>query len=295
MAVDLKLVKALREDTGLGMMDCKKALEETGGDREKALDLLRKKGMAAADSRAHRAADQGRVAMFITDDKLSGALVELRSESDFVSRGDDFVGLVESLAEAAAKEPAGLDLATFLEKPAPAGGGSVADAVAALSGKVGEKIVLEQAASLPAPKGALTRLGGYVHHNARAGALVRIAYEKDGSVEAVDELLRSIGMHIVAHVPPPVAVDKDGLPAEIIEKEKAIQADTDEIKQKPEQIREKILMGKMSRFIKDRALLEQLLVTEVEDKVTVGDALKKKGKELSDTLVVEGFLHFELG
>lgn len=293
--MDLKLVKALREDTGLGMMDCKKALEEAGGDAEKAMELLRKKGMAAADSRAHRVADQGRVAMFITDDKLRGALIELRSETDFVSRGDDFTGLVSSLAETAAQQAPGLDLTTFLAQPAPGGEGVVADVVSALSGKVGEKVILESVGNLPPAKGGLTRTGGYVHHNARAGALVRLAYEKPGSADAADQLLRSIGMHIVAHTPPPVAIDKDGIPAEVIEEERAIQADTDEIKGKPDQIREKILAGKMGRFIKDRALLQQLLVTEVEDKVTVGDALERKGKELGDSFVVEDFVHFDLG
>ncbi len=295
MAVDLKLVKALRGDTGLGMMDCKRALEEAEGDAEKAMEILRKKGMAAADSRAHRSADQGRIAMFVTDDRLSGALIELRSESDFVSRGEDFTALVENLAEAAAKQNPGIDLETFLATPAPGGKGSVSDAVSALSGKVGERVVVQSVSNLPAPKAGATRLGGYVHHNARAGALIRVAYEKPGSADAADELLRILGMHVVAHSPTPVAVDKDGIPAEVIEKEKAIQSDTDEVKSKPEQIREKIVMGKMGRFIKDRALLEQLLVTEVEEKVTVGDALKRKGQELGDKFVVEHFVHFELG
>jgi elongation factor Ts len=160
---------------------------------------------------------------------------------------------------------------------------------------VGEKVVLEKADSLPAPKGSHARVGGYVHHNGRAGALVRVACEKEASLGALEGLLKDLAMHVVAAMPPPVAVGRDDIPKEILEKEEAIQADTEEIRKKPEQIRGKILKGKMERFIKERALLEQQLLTAAEEKLTVKAALERAGKDLSDSLVVEGFLRFELG
>ncbi|MCZ6602526.1 MAG: translation elongation factor Ts [Planctomycetota bacterium] len=296
MGVDLEGVKALRQETGLGFVHCKKALDEAEGNREQAIILLRKKGMAAADRRAHRAADQGMIALYISPEKSSGALVEMRCETDFVARGDDFIGLASELAKlAGGLEPGKVEKEMFLGQSAGAGKGSVQDEVKTLGGRVGEKVEMHRVASLPPPGTDRHRVGGYVHHNGKSGALVRIGYKSEATGATLDEVLKNLAMHIVAHVPPPVAVSKDDVPEEVVEKERAIQADTDEIKKKPEKIRGKILEGKMQRFLRDLALLEQPLVTVTDGKVPVREVLEKHGKDLSDSLVVEGFLRFELG
>lgn len=296
MAVDLKGVKALRDETGLGFMDCKKALDEASGNREEAVLILRKKGLAAAEGRSHRSAEQGVVGLFISPDGARGALVELRCETDFVARGDEFRKLAEDLADLAATMQGGqTETESFLGEALGSGKGTVGDEIKAIGGKVGEKVVLHRVASMPAPKAKRHRIGGYAHHNGRCGSLVRLSFEEEPTAGSVDDLLKDLAMHVTAHVPVPLAVSKDDIPSEVIERERVVQADTDEIKSKPEKIRGKILQGKMQKFLQEKALLEQPLVTVTDSKVAVREVLAKKSKELSDSLVVDGFLRFQLG
>lgn len=307
MASDLKEVKALRDETGLGFMACKRAMEEASGDRAKALELLRKRGMATAEKRRDRTAEQGRIGLYISPDGIRAGLVEIRCETDFVARSDDFVRLTESLAEAVSGSESAvgseeqalrgidIDAPSFLVRPAGAGRDTVEEEIKGIGGRVGEKVAFQRAAQLPPVAGRRYRIGGYLHHDGRAGALVRLAFGKEETAGQVDGLLKDLSMHVVAYVPSPVAITKEDIPPETLEKEKAIQADTDEIKKKPEAIREKILTGKMQKFMKDNALLEQPLVTVTDGKMVVSKVLANKGEELSDTLAVAGFLRFQLG
>lgn len=296
MSMDLKEVKALREETGLGFMDCKRALEEAEGDREQAIVVLRKKGMAAAERRTHRSADQGVIGLYISPDRTKGGMVELRCETDFVARSDDFRKLALGLAELVAEAETGpTGLEGLRERPAGPGKGTVADEIQAVGGRVGEKVVLHRVTSLPPSKSDYHRLGGYAHHNGKCGSLVRVSFQEGGTAEKVDGVLKDLAMHVAAYVPSPLAVSRDDIPQDVLAKEKAIQADTDEIRNKPEKIRDKILQGKMQKFIKELVLLEQPLVTVTDSKVAVGEVLKRKSKDLSDSLTVEGFLRFQLG
>ena len=197
MTITAKAVAELRAKTGAGMMDCKKALSETGGDEAKAMELLRQKGLKTADKKADRATAEGRVYSYIHHNQRVGAMVQVACETDFVARGDDF-----------------------------------------------------------------------------------------------EALCRDVAMHVAAAVPPPVAVSAEDVPAELVEEERRILMGSDDMQGKPEEIKEKIVGGRIDKFIKERALLEQEFVL---GEGTIGERLKAVIAKVGENMRIERFARFELG
>jgi elongation factor Ts len=261
-------VKRLRELTGSGMMDCKKALEESEGDLEKAVELLRIKGAKDVGKRAERATSNGLVVA------EGGTMVELNCETDFVAKSDDFVDLATKiLGVAVDQKPADVEALT----KAPLDGATVADAIQALSARIGEKLELKRYIHVDGP------VAVYLHRRSSdlppaIGALV--AYE--GSDE---EAARNVAMHIAAARPQ--FTTRDQVPAEVVENEKRIAEATAREEGKPEKILDRIVEGRITGFYKDVVLLEQASV--LDSKKTVKNLVDEAG------LTVKDFVRFEVG
>ena len=268
-------VKALRERTGAGMMDCKTALREAGDDIEKAIDILRKKGVAQAAKRAGREAKEGLVASRIHGKKA--ALVEANCETDFVARTDDFKSLVSmALEEALARGEDAVRSDKLNQR------------IAELSGKIGEKILLKRIQVVQTEKGVLFT---YIHSNNKLGVVVELTASNPESAKQASfaELGKNLAMQVAASNP--ISVSRAEVSPKVLEREKAIFKE--EIKGKPENILEKIIQGKVDKFYQANCLLEQPFIRD--DKMTVQALLNQVAKSLGDTLQVKQFVRFQLG
>ncbi|MEC9372949.1 MAG: translation elongation factor Ts [Planctomycetota bacterium] len=267
--VNAKDVMALRARTGLGMMDCKQALAETNGDVEAAEDFLRKKLKGKMDARTDRAAGEGRIGIAISNDGRTGAIVELRAETDFTARNDEFVTATKKLAEAVLEH-------------GHAGEVSKSDAIGAvvepLRIKTGENISYARGHKMEG--GSSTNFGTYIHHDGKTGVLL----QAEGSVN--EDLLKAICMHITAAVPRPLGVSKDDVPADKVEKERKFALEEAMESGKPKDIAEKMVEGKLRKFYESVALLEQPYVKDPDKKIK--DLLPK------DATIV-GFLRWQVG
>ena len=267
-------VKRLRETTGVGMMDCKKALQETEGDFDAAIELLRKKGQKVAAKRADRDAKEGVVAVATTDDNSVGALVEVNSETDFVARNDEFVSFAQQIADIAlAERPADRDALLALTL----NGRSVEDALTEMTGKIGEMIDARRVAVMHADGGEVV---AYVHPGAKLGVLVEMTGEGDLQAVGRDVAMQAAAMN-------PIAATRDEVPAETQQKEKEIGAEQARNEGKPEQIIEKIATGKLERFFKDHVLVEQPFVKD--SSMTVKQMLAQNSAD------VKRYVRFALG
>jgi elongation factor Ts len=269
MSISASMVKELRERTGAGMMECKKALVETSGDMDAAVELLRKSGQAKADRKSGRVAADGRVV--IAEDGLKAAMVEINSETDFVAKDDNFVAFAEAVAASVLASDAA-DVAALAANVL-ADGRTVEGARTDLVTKVGENISVRRFERIE----AADHLGSY-SHGARIGALVSL---RGGS----DELARDIAMHVAATNP--VCVDEDGVPAETLESERRIFAEQAAQSGKPPEIVDKMVSGRVAKFLKEITLLGQPFVKDPD--TSVGKLLKAAGAE------VTGFVRFEVG
>jgi len=277
-------VKDLRDRTGAGMMDCKKALNDASGDLEKAAQLLRERGLAKAARREGRETAEGTVAMASVG--AAGALVELGCETDFVARTDEFQALARDLAEAAASDPA-VDGPEKLTA-ASAGGEPVAKRIQAAAGKLGENVAVKRVARLEAPGGVV---GGYVHAGGKLGVIVALRTEARGP--GVAALARDLAMHVAAADPSPVAVDRSGVPADLVSREREVFAKQAAQSGKPEKVIEKIVEGRLNKFFAEVTLLEQAFVKDPDR--SVADLLAASAKELGAEVAVTGFARFRLG
>jgi len=256
------MVKALREQTGQGMMDCKKALQEAGGDIEAARDILRKKGLVTAETKAGRATAEGLVAIRVSPDGTSAAMVEIQCETDFCARNDVFRQMADDVAAMALACGDGPVEATEAMKEA---------VVAALS-KIGENMSYARGVKISAP-----RIGTYVHHNRKVGVVVGLAGEIS------DEALADLCMHVA--FADPMGITKDDVPADLVEKEKKLAREQALESGKPPQIVEKIVSGKVSKFLSSHALIEQQFVRDD----------KKKVKNVLGGATVQAFARFAVG
>ena len=268
-------VKALRERTGAGIMDCKAALRDAGDNIEQAIDILRKKGMAQAAKRAGREAKEGLVVVSVNGAKA--VLVEVNCETDFVARTDDF----KSLAALAVEE-------ALVHGESASSSEKISQRVAELSGKIGEKILLKRIKVVQGSKGSLF---AYIHSNHKLGVLVELAASKTESLgsAAFLELGKNLAMQIAASNP--ICVTRAEVSPAIVEREKAIFRE--EVKGKPDNIVEKIIQGKVDKFYQANCLLEQPFIRN--DKTTVQALLNQTGKSLSDIIQVKQFVRFQLG
>lgn len=275
MAITAKMVQELRSRTGAPLMDCKRALAATEGDLEGAIDNLRKSGMKNADKRVGRATAEGRVRAFVRADGKLGSVVALTSETDFVAKTEDFVKLTEQLAEHVAEHaPADVDALLAQEL---AGVGGIADTIKSLSGKMGENM---KVASLARYENAGGRVGAYVHHDQKQGALISITSNKPAA--EIDAFIKTLAMHVVAKKPE--ALSREEISPESIERERKVFLESEEVLKKPEDKREMIVKGKLEKFFAASTLLEQPWV--LDDKISVKKAL---AQTLGDDARIEGF------
>ncbi|NPA34003.1 MAG: elongation factor Ts [Chlorobi bacterium] len=258
--VTLKDITRLREETGAGIMDCKKALIEAGGDFEKAKEILRKKGRELMQLKAGRQANEGVVAILVSDDKKYGVGITLKCETDFVAMNEQFQELAKQIAELAiANKPASLE---DLLKVKSGDGLPIEELIGEAVGKIGEKIELGDYALL---KGEYVY--PYVHYNKKVGTIV--AFDK----VVPEEVAKNIAMHITAMNP--IALDESDVPEEIVQKEKEIAIEQARQQGKPEHILKRIAEGKIKKFYKERTLLNQPLFNNPD--LTIRDYLAKDG------------------
>ena len=287
-AYTAKDVSELRQRTQAGMMDCKKALEECQGDMEQAIEWLRKKGISRGESRAGRAASEGKIVARVATDGSTGALVELNSETDFVARNEAFGQTVEKIADTLLAQGAIDGVAASTEgspllQTAFGGAGTLAESLKQLTGTIGENIVLRRYARF----GGSGAVGAYVHHNAKVGTLVEIA---GLTGEAGQQLARTIAEHITAGVPTvPVAVTRDDVPAELVDRERRIFSEQAAASGKPANIVEKMVQGRVDKYYKEVTLLDQPWVRD--DSKAIRDLVKAAG----DGVSIRRFARFQIG
>ena len=268
-------VKQLRDQTGAGMMDCKKALSEAEGDFDKAIEILRKKGQKLSIKRAEREAKEGVVIALVSDDKKKGVIVKLSCETDFVAKNQDFIDLTQEMAQIALRTFPSDAEALKQEK---IGALSIGEKVIEQVGKIGEKIELASYEKLEAPQ-----VVSYIHMGYKAGVIVGL----NKAESEFEDAGKDVAMQVAAMKP--VALDKDGVDQSIIEKEVEIGKEQARLEGKPEAILGKIAMGKLNKFFKESTLLNQSFVKD--NKLSVRDYLSG----LDDELTVVGFRHVTLG
>jgi len=277
MSITAEAVKRLREATGAGIMDCKKALEESNGDFEKAVEILRKKGHKMAAARQERTAKEG--AVFAATKRTIGHLLLLACETDFVARNADFQAFGKTLVESALeKDIHSKDELTNLG----VNGLSLTDKIAELTARIGEKIEVAEWGRLEGEY-----VTAYIHLGGRIGVLVALKGIGNLSEETLHEVGQNIAMQVAALRP--ISVSRQTVPSDILEKEKEIAREQARAEGKPENILEKIAIGKLEKFFKEAVLLEQEYFKDSQK--TVAQYLKS----VSPTLEVSGFLRFQIG
>lgn len=273
MSITKDSVMALREKTGAGLIDCKRALGESNGDMEEAVSILRKKGVATAAKKSGRSASEGMIAQAISDDRSKGLLVEVNCETDFVAKNDDFVDFSNEIAKELLNNPS----ADFEEKRT--------EQVA----KIGENIKISRSETLAPETSGLVE--SYVHTGAKVAVLLSVGSDSSEvhANEIVVSMAKDICMHIAATSP--VCVSRDEVPSELVEKEKEIaQAQAEG---KPPQAVEKIITGKLEKYYAGVSLLEQPFVKNPDQ--SIQQFVDEVGKEIGSQLKVEKFLRFQVG
>jgi elongation factor Ts len=269
-------VGKLREMTGAGMMDCKKALTECGGDLEKAVDYLRKKGAATASIKAARVAKDGAIAQYISPDGKLGVLAEVNSETDFVARNETFRAFCDDVAKRFATE-ANPDFENERQ---------------AMVAKIRENIQIARHAKMEVNGNGM--IAGYIHTGAKVGVLVEVGAGKAETVgkEEFKQLVKGITLQIAAGHPH--AVSREQVPADVIAKEREIAAQSDRLKGKPPQAMEKILQGVLDKFFQTYCLVDQGFVTR-NSEVSVKEHVAQTAKQLGDEITIRRFVRFQVG
>ncbi len=274
--ITAQMVQALREATNVGMMECKKALVEAGGDKDKAIKVLRERGVAIAAKKSSRAANQGLICAFVTADGKNSALVEVNCETDFVAKNAGFQSFVKKLAELAANRDGVL---------AEMG----RDDVVAKIAEIGENIVARRSVRFVRTQPGL--LASYIHLNGKLGVMVELGCGKEAtaSTDAFKALALDLTLHVTACAPQ--SLTRDQVDAALVAAERDIYAK--QMQGKPEKMIEKIVDGKMQKFYGQICFLEQGFVKDPE--VTVTALLQAKSKEMGDELTIRRFVRFQLG
>lgn len=280
-------VKKLREKTGAGMMDAKKALTEADGDIEVAVDALRAKGLATAQKKSSRTAAEGLVGVAVEGTK--GVAVEVNSETDFVAKNDQFQDFVRKTTSVAAT--LGSDDVEALKAAAYPDGGTVADKLTDNIATIGENQAVRRMRTVNVPSGAVV---SYVHNAAAEGLGkigVLVALESDLGADVLEPFGKQIAMHIASMFPQ--ALNADGLDPELIERERAIAAEKAAESGKPENVQEKMVEGAIKKFAKENALLSQMFV--MDNKTSVEDTVAKFGKDNGGSVKLTDYVRFQLG
>ncbi|MBV6420757.1 MAG: Elongation factor Ts [Ignavibacteriaceae bacterium] len=280
MAITAAQVNDLRQRTGAGMMDCKRALEEANGDIQKAIEILRKKGASVAAKRAEKSANEGLVVIKVSDDKKSATILEINCETDFVAKSEDFVNLAKFVLDAAHKyKPKNVpELLNHAE---------VQDKINEMLGKVGEKIEISRFNIIESATGLLV---DYIHMGSKLGVLIKFEDVNSGADE-----LYAIGKDMAMQVAAmnPISVKREDVPIIVIDKEIEIYKELAKKEGKPEQMLEKIAMGRLNKFYQENVLLEQAFIKD--NSKTVGDLLKEFNSKHGSSAKVSRFDRFHLG
>ncbi len=280
-------VKNLREKTGAGMMDCKKALSETDGDVEAAVDALRAKGLAAAQKKSSRTAAEGLVGVAVSGNR--GTAVEVNSETDFVAKNDQFQDFVRQVTQVALeKQTDDVDALKAAEYP---GGGTVSDKLTGNVATIGENQQIRRIKSVSVANGVVVP---YIH-NAAAPNLgkigVLVALESEAGADVLEPLGKQLAMHIAAAFPQ--ALNAEELDADVIERERAIAKEKAAESGKPENVQDKMVEGAVKKFAKENALLSQIWV--MDNKTPVSEVVAKAGKDAGHDIVLKDYVRFQLG
>jgi elongation factor Ts len=280
MDITSEMVRALRERTGAGLMECKRALEAAQADIEAAVDHLRKSGLKTAEKKAERETGEGRVRVHVAPKARVGSIVALSCETDFVAKTADFEALARDLAEhVAEKNPPSVE--ALLEQPFRGGKASVGEALKLLVGKIGENMRVARFTRLENMSG---RVGAYIHHDGKKGALVSVTTQAEEGVAA--EALKELAMHVVVFNP--TAAKRQEVTADLVQRERAIYLE--EVKSKPPEMQEKIVAGKLEKFYADQVLPEQKWMKD--DTKTVQQIVEEK---LGKGSRIEAFARFQIG
>lgn len=281
------LVKELREKTGGGMMDCKKALQETDGDLEAAIDWLRKKGLAAAAKKAGRTAAEGLIG--VATEGGNGAMIELNSETDFVARNDKFQAIVSNIAAIALEKNGDLDAVRGADYPG--SGRNVDEELTNAIATIGENMSLRRATGLSVSDGVVS---SYIH-NAVAGGLgkmgVLVALESSGDKAKLDELGKQLAMHVAAANPQ--SISTDDLDPELVERERSVLRDQALASGKPAEIVDKMIEGRIRKYFQEVVLMEQTFV--IDGETVVKKAVKNAEAEIGAPVTVAGIVRYALG
>lgn len=274
--ITASLVKELRDATNVSMMECKRALQEAEGDLDKATKLLRERGMAVAAKKATRAANQGLIGTFITEDKTTASLVEINCETDFVARNENFQNFVKELAEKACSTDGSL-------------AEQVKDEVTAKVAEIGENIIVRRNTRYVLEGSG--KIATYIHLGGKIGVLLEVSCEKSETAESNDfqELVKDLTLHIAASNPK--HLKSDDVPDDVIASERDIFSK--QVKDKPDNIVEKIVDGKIKKFYAEVCLVDQGFVKDPKQSITA--LLKEKSKELNDNLSIKRFTRYQLG
>jgi elongation factor Ts len=284
MAISAEQVKTLREKTGAGMMECKKALTETDGDFEKAIEVLRKRGAAVAAKRAERSANEGLVLTFVPDDKKYGVMVEVNCETDFVAKSDDFKNFAALVLDAVVNnKPANVDDLLKSEY----NGKGLSGELDALIGKIGEKITVTRFIREDSVDGLVV---DYVHHGSKLGVLVRLDGLGNGNADEMTSILKDIAMQVAAMKP--LYVYREEVPSAVIDKEIEIYKELSRKEGKPEQILDKIAQGRLNKYYQENCLFEQAFIKD--NAKSVGDLIKEFNKKYSTNSKLVLFRRFHL-
>jgi len=287
MAYTATDVKNLRERTGAGMMDCKKALDDTGGDMEAAVDALRAKGLAAAAKKSSRTAAEGLVGIAVNGTR--GVAVEVNSETDFVAKNDQFQDFVRKTTEVALSQ--GSDDVEALRNATYPGGGTVGETLTNNVATIGENQQLRRMKSVAVSQGLIVP---YMH-NAQAAGLgkigVLVALESDAGPDVLEPLGKSLAMHIAAAFPQ--ALDADSLDPDVIARERKIAEEKAAESGKPADVQAKMVDGAVKKYAKENALLSQLSV--MDNKTPISDVVAQAGKAAGTTIVLKDYVRFQLG
>ena len=285
MAITAAAVKELRETTGCGMMDCKKALTEANGDMEKAIEWLREKGLAAASKKAGRIAAEGLVCAYTNDDATVGSIIEVNSETDFVAKNKEFQDFVATLAKIVADEnPADVDALSAL--PYTGTDLTVADMLREKILTIGENMNIRRFARYEG------NLVTYIHGEGRIGVMVNFDVDAAGAANAqFKETAKDVAMQVAAAMPG--YLNRESVPAEVVEKEKEILSAQALNEGKPANIVEKMVIGRINKFYQENCLIEQAFVKDPD--ISVKKLLENVSKEIGSTIAIKEYVRFEKG
>ncbi|WP_017319246.1 translation elongation factor Ts [Mastigocladopsis repens] len=290
--ISAKIVQELRQKTGAGMMDCKKALKETDGDQEKAIEWLRQKGIAKADKGAGRIAAEGLVDAYIQPGGRVGVLIEVNCQTDFVARNEAFKAVVQNLAKQATTVES---LESLMAQPYIEDESLTVEAfIKQTIAQLGENIQVRRFAKFALSQDTQGVVDSYIHTGGRVGVLVELNNQNDlgSGREEFQTLARNVAMQVAA-CPNVEYVNVDEIPAEVAQKEKDIEMGRDDLANKPQNIKEKIVQGRIEKRLKEMTLLDQPYIRD--QSITLEELIKQSGSQLGGSIQVRRFVRYILG